>query len=116
VVRGDDGQTVIYDFGFANIRPRVHDLAYTAAFMMLSLGIPPHGREIVETMVASYERARGEFLQPHERALLPVDAAAVMVYALAHVGYVADPLSMMHVFLPFLDVAEWFLATWLGPA
>jgi Ser/Thr protein kinase RdoA (MazF antagonist) len=116
VVHGEDGQTVVYDFGFANVRPRVHDLAYTAAFMMLSLDIPQDGQEIVEIVVESYERARRDSLQPQERAWLPVDAAAVMVYTLAHAGYVADPQSMLPLFLPFLDVAEWFLATWPGPA
>ena len=103
------GSTVVYDWGFANVQIRVHDLAYAAAFMVLALGGPPVDRALLETVIASYEDARGEALLPAERAMLPVDAAAVMVYALGHAGYMADPVAALPLFLPFLEVAEWFL-------
>jgi Ser/Thr protein kinase RdoA (MazF antagonist) len=103
------GRTVLYDWGFANLQIRVHDLAYAAAFMVLAMDGPPVDRSLVDDVVACYEDARGEALLPAERAMLPVDAAAVMVFALAHGGYMADPVAALSLFLPFLDAAEWFL-------
>lgn len=114
VVVDASGRTVVYDWGFANVQPRVHDLAYAAAFMVLALGGPPVDRSLLGDLVTWYEDARGETLLSAERAMLPVDAAAVMVYALAHAGYMADPPTALPLFLPFLAVAEWFLGEAVG--
>ena len=114
VVIDSSGRTVMYDWGFANVQTRVHDLAYAAAFMVLALGGPQADRSLLDELIACYEDTQGETLLPAERAMLPVDAAAVMVYALAHAGYMADPASALPLFLPFLNVAAWFLGEGAG--
>jgi len=106
VVQSVDQATVVYDVGFANWRPRAHDLAYTAGFMLLALGNPPDSHDLIAQMSEEYERARRVTLTRAERQFLIVDAAAVMIHALAHDGYTADPAGSLPHRLPFLDVAE----------
>lgn len=110
LVRSPSGQPIVFDFGFADRRPRIHDVAYSMAFMTLALEVNDISASIVADVVRHYEQSFGQALEPDERQTLPAYAAAVMLHAVAHDGFTAMPLAPLEHRLPFLDVADWFLA------
>jgi len=105
------GMPVYLDFGFAAVRPRVHDLGYTLAWRLLATGDAyPDG--LLADALAAYERAAAP-LSPMERAALVPYAAAVPLYYAAVAGYTADPVAELTtgLRLPFLGIAERLLTT-----
>jgi Ser/Thr protein kinase RdoA (MazF antagonist) len=108
------GETVIHDFGFASIRPRVHDLAYSLAYMVSGLGgagdPASFDWELARTLVEVYETSAGMPLSDHEIEALPAYIAAVPLYHAVTAGFVADPLPALRSALPFVAVSEWALA------
>lgn len=107
LARSPAGLPVVFDFGFADRRPRLHDVAYALAFMVLGLGIKTASAWMVADVIHHYRQGHG--LEPSERQTLAAYAASVMLHAVAHDGFTADPLAALDRRVPFLDVAEWFL-------
>jgi len=105
VVLSPAGRLVVFDFGFMDRRPRLHDLAYSASFMVLALGI----HNVAPGTVVEAMEAYGDRLLPDEARALPAYAASVMLHAVAHDGFTADPLGPLERRTPFVDVAAWFL-------
>jgi Ser/Thr protein kinase RdoA (MazF antagonist) len=103
----EDGRTLILDFGFADVRPRSHDLAYTLAFMLLALGEDMWDIDRISTMVESYNSAASVPLGKQEVHSIPAYSVAVLLHALAHYGFTAKPLAQLPHRLPFLQFAEW---------
>ncbi|WP_201367262.1 phosphotransferase, partial [Dictyobacter formicarum] len=108
------GKTVYLDFGFLAYRPRVHDLAYSLAFMVLAL----QGHQVPESfawqhvprLVEEYEAHANFRLTAEERkALLPY-TAAMPLYAAALDGFTNDPARQIRGRLPFLRLSDWLLA------
>ncbi|MGC4192944.1 MAG: aminoglycoside phosphotransferase family protein [Thermomicrobiales bacterium] len=89
VVRGVDGRTVYLDFGFMAVRPRIHELGYALARMLLSLGVGETTKspeafawEQVPPMIREYEVASGVVLTAQEwRALAPYAAGSCLFQA-----------------------------------
>jgi Ser/Thr protein kinase RdoA (MazF antagonist) len=116
VPRAPDGAPVYFDFGFLAGRPRVHELAYALAWIVLR----PDGRgtaeefawESVRRLVEAYEQAARTTLTPAERRALAPYAAAVPLYLAAIAGFMPDPVA--HLRDPtrqtFLRIADWLLA------
>jgi len=108
--RRPDGATVYLDFGFLAHRPRVHDLAYALAFMLLALGgnqaSDDTGWESVGELIERYQAAAGQRLTPLERAALASYAAAVPLYHAAIAGFAGDPGAQLWAKLPFVRIAE----------
>jgi len=110
LVRSPLGQPIVFDFGFADRRPRIHDVAYSMAFMVLALGASNISPSTIADALQHYGQSSGQILSRRERQALPAYAAAVMLHAVAHDGFTADPLAPLKQRIPFLDVAGWFLA------
>jgi Ser/Thr protein kinase RdoA (MazF antagonist) len=112
---GDTKSAPVYlDFGFLARRPRVHDLAYSLAFMVWALGhLPAPERfpwESVPRLIDAYQAAAGWRLTPVERrALAPYTAAVPLFYA-ALAGFTENPAGKLRTRLPFLRLSEWLLA------
>jgi Ser/Thr protein kinase RdoA (MazF antagonist) len=116
VPRAPDGAPVYFDFGFLARRPRVHELAYALAWIVLR----PDGRgtaegfawEIVPRLVEAYEQAAGTALVEAERRALAPYTAAVPLYLVAIAGFMPDPVAHIQdpTRLTFLRIAEWLLA------
>jgi hypothetical protein len=108
-----DGETLYLDFGFLARRPRIHELGYSLAFMVLALeGHEAPERfdwESVPRMVAVYEGAAGFHLDELERKALAPSTAAVPLYHAAIAGFTADPARQLRKSLPFLRLSEWLL-------
>lgn len=111
-----DGGTIYLDFGFLARRPRIHELAYSLAYMVLALGgcAAPEQFDwsLVPELVTAYEAAAGARLSAAERRALAPYAAAVPLYHAAIAGFTVDPVQQLlggHQ-LPFLRFAEWLLA------
>ncbi len=108
-----EGKTVYLDFGFLAYRPRLHDLAYTLAFMLLAL----HGQQAPETfawqsvprLIEEYEVAANSRLTVMERKAITAYTTAVFLYAAALAGFSSDPTTLLRGRLPFLHVSEWLL-------
>ena len=115
VSRAPDGAAVYFDFGFLAHRPRVHELAYALAWMVLR----PDGRGtgeafdwgILPRLVAAYERAAGTSLSASERRAIGPYAAAVPLYLAAIAGFMPDPVAHLRdeTRQTFLRIAEWLL-------
>jgi Ser/Thr protein kinase RdoA (MazF antagonist) len=116
VRRSPAGEAVYLDFGFMAYRPRIHELAYALAWMVLR----PDSRgtaegfawETVPQLVREYEAAAETTLTAAEwRALAPY-IAAVPLYLGAVAGYVSDPVAHLRneTRLRFLRIGEWLLA------
>lgn len=109
-----EGKTVYFDFGFLAHRPRIHDLAYSLAFMLLAL----HGQQAPDSfawqnipqLIEKYEAAAPSRLNMLERKALAPYTAAVPLYAAALAGFSNNPVSMLRERLPFLRLCEWLLA------
>ena len=106
---------VYFDFGFLARRPRIHELAYALAWMMLRPDSRGTGDgfawEVVPHLVGDYERAAQTSLTPAEwRALAPY-TAAVPLYLAAIACFVPDPVGHLRneTRLTFLRIAEWLL-------
>lgn len=113
--RTPEGETVYFDFGFMAHRPRIHELGYSLAWVVLS----PDSRgtaegfawETVPRLIAEYEAAAGSRLTPREwRALAPY-AAAVPLYQAAISGFTDNPAETLQDGLrrPFMRIGEWLL-------
>ena len=111
-----DGAALVLDLGFAAFRPRVHDLAYTMAWIVLrpdDRGLAePFDVEAARTAVDAYEPAAGVPLSEVERLAFGPYLASVALYLSAIAGFTADPVA--HVFnagqLSLVDIAEHVLA------
>jgi len=112
--RGADGSTVYLDFGFFARRPRVHELAYALAFMLLALGIhrAPDRFDwaIIRSLVEAYETTANIRLTAAERRAMPPCTAAVPLYAAALDGFTENPAENLRSRLPFLQLSAWLLA------
>jgi hypothetical protein len=104
---------VYFDFGFLARRPRLHDISYALAFMVLAL----RGHEVpaefdwstVRRLVHEYEENASSALSLLERRALGAYMASVPLYFMACAGYTADPIREMEVFSPFMRLSEWIL-------
>lgn len=111
------GETVYLDFGFAAIRPRVHDLAYSLAWVLLKPDNTGTAEDFpwqrLPELLGEYEEAAGAPLSDVELRALPGYVAAVPMYHVAIAGYTADPVAKLHEEarrVSFLRIAEWLLA------
>jgi Ser/Thr protein kinase RdoA (MazF antagonist) len=115
VSRSPEGGTVYLDFGFLAHRPRVHDLGYTLAWMLLALEVhhDPEGFawECVPELVAAYEATAGDRLTGVERRALAPYAASVPLYQAAVCGVLPEPAQALRDGLrrPFLRISAWLL-------
>ncbi len=114
--RTPEGETVYLDFGFLARRPRIHELGYALAWMLLAFDghrAPGHfAWERVAGLVAAYEAAAGARLTMAEQRALAPYAAAVPLYQAAIVGFLPDPAATLRggYRVPFLRLGEWLLA------
>ncbi len=96
VVRGANGGTVFFDFGFMAHRPRIHELGYALARMLLTLGAgeapEDFAWEIVPHLVAEYQDAVGTRLTAIELQALAPYAASVALFQAAMCGFLSDPV------------------------
>ncbi len=112
VCRSLDGDTVYLDFGFLATRPRIHDLAYSLAFMLLALNShtdPARSWQSVPHLIEAYESSAPP-LTAVERDALAVYTAAVPLYFSALAGFNEDPIRQLHASLPFVYLSEWLMA------
>jgi Ser/Thr protein kinase RdoA (MazF antagonist) len=113
VCRAVDGRTVYFDFGFLAWRPRVYELAYALAFMLLALGghhAPERfAWEGIPRLVEAYEDAADVPLTPAEKRALAPYTASVPLYAAALDGFTEDPAGKLCSRLPFLHLSAWLL-------
>jgi Ser/Thr protein kinase RdoA (MazF antagonist) len=116
VRRTPDGETVYFDFGFLARRPRIHDLAYALAWIVLR----PDGRgtaggfawETVPELMKAYQDTAQTRLTAVERRAVAPYIAAVPLYLAALAGYTTDPVTHLRdeTRQTFLRIAEWLLA------
>jgi Ser/Thr protein kinase RdoA (MazF antagonist) len=116
VRRAPDGEPVYFDFGFLARRPRVHELAYALAWMLLR----PDSQGTAEgfawgtlpRLIAAYEQTSGTTLTTAERRALAPYTAAVPLYLSAIAGFMPDPAAHLRneTRRRFLRIAEWLLA------
>jgi Ser/Thr protein kinase RdoA (MazF antagonist) len=104
---------VYLDFGFAALRPRIHELAYSLLWIVLrpdDSGRPEGFRwDQVRELVDAYEHGAGTTLDERERAAFAPYLAAVPIYFAAVAGYMPDPSSTLRGEVPSLRIAEWVL-------
>lgn len=109
-----DGRTVCFDFGFLARRPRVHDLAYSLAFMLLALGVhqspDAFAWHSVPRLLQIYEEAARTRLTKAERRALPAYAASIPLYAAALDGFTENPIGKLRARLPFVELSSWLLS------
>jgi Ser/Thr protein kinase RdoA (MazF antagonist) len=113
ICRSPEDDTVFFDFGFLANRPRIHDLAYTTAFMLRALN--RHNdpadcwRQLVPLVIEAYESTAMAPLTAMEREALAVYTAAIPLYFLALAGLNNDPVGQLRANRPFLCLSEWLL-------
>jgi Ser/Thr protein kinase RdoA (MazF antagonist) len=111
--RAADGGTVYLDFGFLARRPRIHELAYALAFMLLALGghraPESFAWERIPPLVEAYEAAANTSLTQAERKALAPYTASVPLYAAALDGFTGNPVKKLCSRLPFLRPSDWLL-------
>ena len=113
VCRSPIGEDVYLDFGFMAVRPRVHELAYSLAFMALALG----GHEnpsrfdwgIIGRLIGEYEVSVGSRVSAVEREALAGYVAAVPLYFAGIAGFTEDPGRQLREYVGFLRLSEWVL-------
>jgi Ser/Thr protein kinase RdoA (MazF antagonist) len=109
-----EGKIVYLDFGFLAYRPRIHDLAYSLAFMMYTLHrhLSPERFpwQHIPRLVEAYEFEAPSRLTEEERRALVAYTAAVPLYAAALDGFSLRPVGQLQGRLPFLRLSEWLLA------
>ncbi len=107
------GEPVYFDFGFAAVRPRVHDLAYAIAFVILGMDAARNPQsfawEMIPRLITTYERAAPMPLQLEERAALPSCALTVLLYHAALDGFTANPVESPRSRLSWIHLAGWLL-------
>lgn len=113
VCKGTDGRDVYFDFGFAAYRPRIHDVAYAIAFMLLALGRHKEPESdawtLIGELISRYEEAARTTLTASERkALLPY-TAAVPLYQIVIAGLMNDTGGELRGKLHFLRLGELLL-------
>jgi Ser/Thr protein kinase RdoA (MazF antagonist) len=114
VCRTADGRTAYFDFGFLARRPRIHDLAYALAFMLLALGANrapdsfPWG--CIPQLLAEYDATANAPLTPLEKRALAPCTASVPPYAAALDGFTESAAENLLSRLPFLRLSAWLLA------
>jgi Ser/Thr protein kinase RdoA (MazF antagonist) len=111
-----NGEAVYFDFGFLARRPRVHDLAYALAWIVLR----PDSRGTAESfdwgtvpeLLTAYEDTAGVRLSALERRALAPYLAAVPLYLMSIAGYMADPVGHIRneTRRAFLGIGAWLLA------
>jgi Ser/Thr protein kinase RdoA (MazF antagonist) len=108
-----EGKTVYLDFGFLAWRPRIHELAYALAFMLLTLAghraPESFDWESVPRLVEEYETTAHSRLTLAERKALVPGIAAVPLYAAALDGFTENPIKKLRSRLPFLQLSAWLL-------
>lgn len=114
VCQNSEGKTVYLDFGFLASRPRIHELAYSLAFMFLALheNQPPESFawQTIPQLIQVYEDTANACLTTLERKVLAPYTAAIPLYAAALAGFSNDPPKLLRVRLPFLRLSEYLLA------
>lgn len=114
VCQTSTGQTVYLDFGFLARRPRVHDLAYSLAFMLLALHQqqPPEDFpwQAIPRLIETYEATTNTRLTNDERKALAPYTAAIPLHSAALSGFALDPPALLRERLPFLRLSAWLLA------
>ena len=114
VCRTPEGKTVYLDFGFLARRPRIHDLAYALAFMVLALqGEQTPERfawQNIPQLIEAYETSAHSRLTVAERKALAPYTASVPLYAATLAGFGNDPPRLLRERVPFLRLSEWLLA------
>ena len=114
VCRTQAGRTVYFDLGFLAQRPRVYELAYALAFMLLALGAHQVPEDFawgcVPRLVEAYEAAASVRLTRAERRALAPYTASVPLYAAALDGFTEKPVEKLCARLPFLQLSTWLLA------
>lgn len=114
VCRTPSGETVHFDFGFAALRPRVHDLAYAFAFMLLARGgidyCLSNGWKEAGALFAAYESGSGSALLAAERQAISSYAAAIPLYQTAIAGLSEAPASQFGQKRTLLMLSDWLLA------
>jgi len=101
----DDGELVVFDMGFAAVRPRVWDVAYALGFVHLALG-EAWGPATTDEMIALYEDACSRPLNADERRAIPAMAAIALLHTLAHAGFMANPTHVAGTQGPFVRAAR----------
>jgi Ser/Thr protein kinase RdoA (MazF antagonist) len=114
VCRTVEGRTVYFDLGFLAWRPRIYELAYALAFMLLALsghrGPESFAWNSVPRLVEEYEAAADVRLTLEEKRALAPYTASVPLYAAALDGFTGDPVEKLRSRLPFLHLSAWLLA------
>jgi Ser/Thr protein kinase RdoA (MazF antagonist) len=114
ICRSPASDTIYLDFGFLAVRPRIHELAYSLAFMVLALNGERDPATFewssVAQRVGDYESTTVAPLTVLEREALPVYTAAVPVYFAATAGLTADPAGQLRERPAFLNMSDWLLA------
>lgn len=113
ICRTAEGMTVYLDFGFIAHRPRIHDLSYSIAFILLAANTHQYPEDIIwrniPKFIEAYEDAANSRITVDERrALLPY-TAAVPLYHVASDGFKADPINSVKQRMHFLRLSEWLL-------
>jgi len=115
-----DGRAVYLDWGFCGVRPRVYEIAYALAFMLVRrVTATPGGGEVWEEipqLVGCWEDGAGERLLPLECQALSAQMASALLYAAALDGYTEDPAGRIKGRERFVALAEEVLARagWLA--
>jgi len=113
ICRTPDGHSVFFDFGFAAVRPRVHDLAYALVFVTLGMdgARAPQSLawDVIPALISAYEQAAGIHLLADESSALLPYAVAVLLYHAALDGFTADPVGLLRSRWPWILLAKWML-------
>jgi Ser/Thr protein kinase RdoA (MazF antagonist) len=114
ICRALDGKTVVFDVGFAAVRPRVHDFAYALVFMARALHGDAAAGEFawdeVPRLIAAYEaNAEVRLSEAERRAIVPL-AVAITLYHVAIAGLTEAPEAMARNYAGMADLGAWLLA------
>ncbi len=108
-----NGESVYLDFGFAAHRPRVYDLAYSLAWVILRPDSSGSGEtfdwSVLPSLLGEYEDGARTRLTPLERRALGPYVATVPMYHSALAGYDPDPIAKLRDETGFLRIASWLL-------
>lgn len=115
VSRNPEGETVYLDFGFLAQRPRIHELGYSLAWMVLALerhqDPESFAWESVPRLLEAYETWACSRLTRTERRALAPYAAAVPLYQAAVCGFLPHPAEALRDEMrrSFMRLSEWLL-------
>jgi len=113
VARTTKGDSAYFDFGFAARRPRIHDLAYSLAWIIFRPTADGRGEDFpwdaLPDLIDAYEQAAGSRLDELERRALGPYLAAVPLYLAAIASHTPDPVEHLAIEAPFVRIAEWVL-------